>query len=95
MWDIKKSDKFKVTMNGNREVEVDTIDIVVTSNETGNKMSAAIVNKHLNEDRNIILSVDGLCGGKYKIISVNGPKADSYNDVGKTEIKKVKAIGNG
>lgn len=65
--------------------EIHTLDTAVTANEDGSRISAAIVNKHPQDAKEISLTL-GSKPLQYRLIEVNGPSKDSFNDLNRTDV---------
>jgi len=83
-WDMDDADTFRV-MGTKGEKEVSTLDVVVTASKDGQNISAALVNKHAEEKKEITLSLES-APKKYRLIEVSAPSKDSYNDLNRTEV---------
>ena len=66
---------------------MDTLDAVVTASEDGSRISAAVINKHPDEEKTFTVSFQS-APREYRLITVNGPSKDSFNDLSKTEVVK-------
>ena len=86
-WDMEKSDTFHV-VGTKGEKDVTTLDVVVTANEDGSNISAALVNKHAEAQKEITLSLES-APKQYRLIEVSAPSKDSYNDLNKTDVTLV------
>lgn len=75
------------TMSGsirNQPKTVDTVDVVVTYGD--NMYAIAAVNKDAKEEQTFSLSIIEDEVKEMRIHTLNGPSADSYNDIGKTDV---------
>lgn len=88
-WDMQSPVVFRVRDENGEEKDVDALDVAVTANETGDKISLGVVNKHPFEAETISLHIAGLTQGRYRLITVNGPSVDSYNSIEEQKVKKV------
>ena len=66
------------------EKTVDTVDIVVTGDESS--YAVAAVNKDAEKEQNCELSFLDGAPAEMRIHTLNGPSVDSYNDVDRTEV---------
>ena len=71
-----------------REEEVFLLDVVVTAFSDTEGFAIAAVNKDPKESRE--LSVDLDAAGTVRILTVNGPDQDSYNDINREDVKILK-----
>lgn len=79
-WDMDCSDTFQAG-----EHEIHTLDAVVTGSEDGSRICASLVNKHPDQPKEVTLHLS--CKpDAYRLIEVNGPSKDSYNDLGRTDV---------
>lgn len=67
-------------------VGTQVLDAVATRDSASGRLALSLVNKHPSEKREVLVSVPGGCG-TVRMHSVNGPAADSYNDVGSEPIR--------
>ena len=83
--DIWAEDVPRITgeINGQTKT-VDTVDVVVTCGD--GVYAAAVVNKDSDNAQTVDFSVMGSELKEVRIHTVNGPSADSYNDIDKTEV---------
>lgn len=83
--DIWAEDVPRITgeINGQTKT-VDTVDVVVTCGD--GVYAAAVVNKDSENAQTVDFSVMGSELKEVRIHTVNGPSADSYNDIDKTEV---------
>ncbi len=79
-WTLEDSDTFTV---GNDEIH--TLDAIATANEDGSRVSVAVVNKHPEESRTTVIALDN--AAEYRVLTVNGPSKDSYNDMEHTDVE--------
>ena len=83
-WDTDSIETFHVVgTKGGKDVTC--LDAVVTANEDGSKISAAIVNKHAAEAKDVTLTLAS-APAKYRLIEVSAPGKDSYNDLNHTDV---------
>ena len=62
---------------------VPVLDVIGTRFRRDGVIAVAAVNKHPGEERSLLLGFEGgFTGGEYRVISVRGDSADSFNDVG-------------
>ena len=63
-----------------------TLDTAATASEDGSRIAIAAVNKHPDEFRefSVILSSQPR---EYRLMTVNGPSKDSFNDLTHTDVK--------
>jgi len=86
-WDMEKSDTFHV-VGSKGEKDVTSLDVVVTANEDGSNISAALVNKHSLDTKEITLTLESI-PKQYRLIEVSAPSKDSYNDLNRTDVTLV------
>jgi alpha-N-arabinofuranosidase len=91
-WTLEDSDTFTVGTN-----EIHTLDAIATASEDGSRVSVAVVNKHPEESRTTVITLDN--ASEYRVLTVNGPSKDSYNDMEHTDVELkagewMKADGN-
>jgi len=67
-----------------KETHVNAVDAVVTY-ENG-EYAVSAVNKHAEKSCALSLSMIGEAKTEMRVHTVNGPRPDSYNDIGKTEV---------
>lgn len=83
-WDTDSIETFHV-VGTKGEKDVTCLDAVVTANEDGSKISAAIVNKHAAKAKDVTLTF-ACAPAKYRLIEVSAPGKDSYNDLNHTDV---------
>ena len=84
-WKTGETDLFQVE-GSQGTVTVDTLDTAATASEDGSRIAIAAVNKHPDEFRelSVILSSQPR---EYRLMTVNGPSKDSFNDLTHTDVK--------
>ena len=84
-WKTGETDRFQVE-GSQGTVTVDTLDTAATASEDGSRIAIAAVNKHPDEFRefSVILSSQPR---EYRLMTVNGPSKDSFNDLTHTDVK--------
>lgn len=87
-WDMDNKARFGVQDVNGKDVDVDILDTAVTANEDGAKIAVGVVNKHPSEKQVITLDISAMKDIVYRVITVNGPDKDSYNDIERTEVEK-------
>ena len=80
-WTLEGSDTFSVGDN-----VIHTLDAIATANEDGSHVSVAIINKHPEESRTTTISLES-AASQYRVLTVNGPSKDSYNDMEHTDVE--------
>lgn len=80
-WTLNESDTFEADHD-----TIHTLDTAATADETGNHISVSIVNKHPDEARTISLILDEI-PMRYRLLTVNGPSKDSFNDINHTDVE--------
>lgn len=92
VWADGESKTMEVRAKNGRTQSVAVIDVAAASHD--GKLSVSLVNKHPTQSKSGTLRVPGV-RGRAVMYTVNGGSADSYNDVGRDEIKITeKFVGN-
>lgn len=81
-WNLEECGLLEVMDSNYNSVQVPEIDYAATYRKNDNITAIAIVNKNPNEARKIRIASEGAVFQKYRMLSVNGPCIDSYNDIG-------------
>ena len=81
----------QMTSLAGKPAEVDSLDILATRDRASGMLCIAAVNKDPEEEAALVLRAAALSGEEehvtaYRIVTVNGPSADSYNDRDHTEV---------
>ncbi len=84
VWTDGGSETMEVRAKNGRTQSVAVIDVAAASHD--GKLSISLVNKHRTKSKTVTLRVPGV-RGRAVMYTVNGKSADSYNDVGRDEIK--------
>ena len=83
-WDMEDTEVFHVTgTKGAKDINV--LDAVVTASSDGQNISAAMVNKHPSDSKEVTLCFAS-APKQYRLIEVNGPSIDSFNDVNHSDV---------
>lgn len=86
LW-AQDEETMRVTGKAGNEEKVSVLDVLCTRREADGLLAVAAVNKHASEVRTLSLAAEGPFAGKeYRIITVNGESADSYNDIGVEQV---------
>lgn len=88
IWDTEKAAVMHVIDENGEEKEVEVLDAAATVNEAGDKLSISIVNKHPSETMTVSMEIAEWMQGQYRLITVNGPSADSYNSIEEQAVVK-------
>ena len=83
LWSPDLPERMDVTAKDGRKTTSAVLDLCAAKD--GEAVTVSAVNKHQTEAREITLKMPGV-GGPVSLWTVNGPDADSYNDVGRTEV---------
>ena len=83
LWSPDIPERMDVTAKDGRKTTSAVLDLCAAKD--GEAVTVSAVNKHPTETREITLKMPGVCG-PVSLWTVNGPDADSYNDVGRTEV---------
>ena len=89
--DGTEAGKLKVESMKGEQVLVDTLDLLATHSRKENMLAVAAVNKDPVRPAALCISTASLTGTpesytQFRIISVNGPSTESYNDINREEV---------
>lgn len=87
---LANDETMHVTGKRGNEEDVSVLDVLPTRiSETGT-LAIAAVNKHASEVRNLSLVPEGAAAcHECRVITVNGPSPDAYNDIGLEQVKLI------
>lgn len=86
VWSSERPAMMEVTAKDGRPVSIEVIDIAATKWSDRAGLSLSIVNKHPSKEMELVLRLPGQHGSAV-MYTVNGAGVDSYNDVGREEVR--------
>ncbi len=85
-WASEESPKMHVRAKNGEEKTVDALDLLATKRSADGAVVISLVNKEAELARDVKLTIPGV-KGEATLHTLNGPDKDSYNDVGRDEVK--------
>ena len=85
-WASEESPKMEVRAKNGEMKTVDALDLLATKRSADGAVVISLVDKEAELARDVKLTIPGV-KGKATLYTLNGPDKDSYNDVGRDEVK--------